>query len=59
MTWCQWQLVRTRMMVSKRLKSGANRLKIQNSKTLVRMKFFLLKNSKFILITFFNKSICL
>ena len=59
MTWCQWQLVRTRMMVSKRLKSGANRLKIQNSKTLVRMKFFLLKNSKFILITVFNKSICL
>ena len=59
MTWCQWQLVRTRMMVSKRLKSGANRLKIQNSKTLVRMKFFLSKNCKSILITVFNKSICL
>ena len=30
MMWCQWQLVRTRMMVSKWLKGGAEGLKIQN-----------------------------
>ena len=32
MMWCQWQLVRTRMMVSKWLKGGAEGLKTQNIK---------------------------
>ena len=40
---CQWQLVRTRIMVSKRLQD------------MIRIKYLLLKNSKFILITFYNK----
>ncbi len=32
MMWCQWQLVRTRMMMSKWLKGGAEGLKIQSIK---------------------------
>ena len=35
MMWCQWHLVQTRMMVSKRLKGGDKGLKIQNIKILV------------------------
>ena len=35
MMWCQWQLVLTRAMVSKRLKGGAEGLKIQNFKNFV------------------------
>ena len=35
MMWCQWQLVQTRMMVSKWLKGGGKGLKIQNIKNLV------------------------
>ena len=54
---CQWRLVRTRMMVSKRLTGGAKGLKIQNFKNLVLDKKFVIKNNKFITITFFNKSI--
>ena len=58
MMWCQWQLVLTRMKVSKQLKGGAEGLKIQNIKNLVQDKKNLsLKNSKFLLITYFNKSI--
>ena len=57
MMWCQWQLVRTRMMVSRRLKGVAEgQKKIKASKNLFRINL-LLKNSKFILITFFNKFI--
>jgi hypothetical protein len=59
MMWCQWGLVRTRMMVSKRPKGGAEGLKIQNIKNLFGIKNLLLKNSKFMLISCFNKSICL
>ena len=58
MMWCQWQLVRTRMMVSKRLKGGAEGQKIQNiKKNLFSVKNLLLKISKFMLKTCFNKSI--
>ena len=57
MMWCQLQLVRTRMMVSKWLKGDAEGLKIQNIKNLLLDKIFVIKNSKFILITSFNKSI--
>ena len=46
-------------MVSKQLKGGAEGLKIQIIKTLFSIKDLLLKNSKFIIITFFNKSIFL
>ena len=35
MMWCQWQLVRTRMMVSNWLKGGAKGLKILQIKNLV------------------------
>ena len=41
--WCQWQLVWTRMMVSKRLKVGAEGLKIQNIKNLVQDKKLVIK----------------
>ena len=44
-------------MVPKWLKGGAEGLKIQNIKTLFSTKKLLLRNSEFILITFFNKSI--
>ena len=53
MMWCQWQLVRTRMRMSKWLKGGAEGQKIQN----IKDKKLLLKNSKFILTIFFKKSI--
>ena len=43
--WCQWQLVPTRMKVSKWLKGGAKGLKIQNINNLVYDKNLLLKNS--------------
>ena len=43
MMWCQWQLVQTRMMVSKRLKGGAEGLKIQNIKNLVLDVKFVMK----------------
>ena len=57
MMWCQWQLVQTRIKVSKQLKGSAEGLKFKISKTLFRIKNLLLINDKFILITFFNKSI--
>ena len=57
MMWCQWQLVWTRMMVSKRLKNYAKGLKIHNTKNLVWVEKIVIKNSKFILRTFFKKSI--
>ena len=41
--WCQWQLVRTRMMVSKQLKGGAEGLKIQNIKNLAKDKKIVIK----------------
>jgi hypothetical protein len=43
MMWFQWQLVQTRMMVSKRLKGGAEGLKIQNIKNLVYNKKIVIK----------------
>ena len=43
MMWCLWRLVRTRMMVSKRLKGGAEGLKIQNFKNLVQDQKFVIK----------------
>ena len=36
--WCQWQLVLTRMTVSKGLKGGAEGLKTKNVKNLVIKK---------------------
>ena len=41
--WGQWQLVGIRMMVSKWLKGGAEGLKIQNIKTLFRIKKIVFK----------------
>ena len=44
-------------IVAKWFKGGAEGFKIQNIKTLFRTKNFLSKNSKFMLLIFFNKSI--
>ena len=41
--WCQWQLVRTRMMMSKWLKGGAEGFKIQNIKNLVEDQKLVIK----------------
>ena len=43
MMWCQWRLVRTRMMVSKWLKGRAEGLEVQNIKNLGLDEKFVIK----------------